>query len=46
MTDEPRKETSTYAIDPEFADLLALLPAGVFDDVEVTRQGLIDDCPS
>ena len=31
---------SGYAIDPEFTDLLALLPSGSFNDVQQARDGL------
>lgn len=34
-----------YGIDPELAELVALLPSGVFDDVEVARRGRDDVLP-
>ncbi len=32
----------TYAIDPELVPILPLLPVGVADDIEASRQGIID----
>jgi acetyl esterase len=35
----------SYAIDPELADLIALLPSGAFDDVQAARDGLDEMLP-
>src|SRR4051794_25362099 len=32
----------TYAFDPELAPIVELLPAGVLDDLETARAGLVD----
>ena len=35
----------SYAIDPEFAELIALLPDGSFDDLQAARDGLDEMLP-
>jgi acetyl esterase len=46
VTEATRPEAGGgYAIDPELADLLALLPTGSFDDLQAARDGLDEMLP-
>jgi acetyl esterase len=46
MTDNAHSgDAATYPIDRQFADVLALLPGGAFDDVAAARRGLLDVLP-